>query len=208
MKDLDKARALVSLARELSFSRAMAHNEQIPPAEWRTILTEAADWFRSKNRSLDPKAGPRAESEEKWADNQLIRKNDSERPLLFTDGASRGNPGPAAAGGVVYLGRDRVGSFSRYLGRMTNNQAEYEALLLGLELIRELGFREVSIRADSQLMVRQVEGRYKVKDAKLKGLYQQVKGLLKDLDGHDIIHIDRGLNKEADALANEAFKNR
>ena len=124
---------------------------------------------------------------------------------MFTDGASRGNPGPAGAGAALYLGELKVGQAYRKLGRMTNNRAEYEALLMGLELAREKGFRRIQIRADSELMVRQIEGRYKVKNQDLKPLYQSAMALLNRFDSYSIIHIERALNKEADSLANLAL---
>lgn len=191
-----KAQALLGLADKLDFHRAGAALD-LTDDDWRDLLTEAA-------LALDPDAAlesapvepPRADGAAKG------------RPVLFTDGASRGNPGPAAAGAALYLGQDKVGEVSAYLGRMTNNQAEYRALLLGLEKTLNLGFSEVSIRSDSQLMVRQIEGAYKVRDAGLKPLYDKAMALLKRFGGYDILHIGRGLNNEADGLANRALDNR
>ena len=125
---------------------------------------------------------------------------------LFTDGASRGNPGEAGAGIVLLDDRDReLATRSLYLGRCTNNVAEYQALLLGLKTAFELGCRQLAIFMDSQLIVRQVQGRYKVKSADLKPLFDQVKSLLADLDGWSITHVLRAENKRADEMANKGI---
>jgi ribonuclease HI/probable phosphoglycerate mutase len=125
---------------------------------------------------------------------------------LFTDGASRGNPGEAGAGIVLLDDSDReLAVRSSYLGRCTNNVAEYQALLLGLKTARELGCRSLVIFMDSQLIVRQVQGRYRVKSTDLKPLYDQVKNFLADLDGWSITHVLRAENKRADEMANRGI---
>jgi ribonuclease HI/probable phosphoglycerate mutase len=125
---------------------------------------------------------------------------------LFTDGASRGNPGPAGAGSVLIdaEGRERAAR-SLCLGCCTNNVAEYRALLLGLQSALELGCKRVDIRLDSELIVRQLQGRYKVKHEALKPLFAEVKGLLAQLEGWTICHIPREQNKRADQLANQGI---
>ncbi len=211
MDNHTKSKMMAVLAEEFDLDRARARIPGPSRREWEAVLREAAGLFEPKGRATAlrkggggneppaplPATGPGAE--------QGLRTEPQTRPVLFTDGASRGNPGPAAAGAAVFLGRDQVGSLSRALGIQTNNQAEYEALILGLELVRELGFDQVSIRADSQLMVRQIQGRYKVKDPKLKPLFGRAKAVLKEFSGYDITHIDRGLNRIADGLANQAL---
>jgi ribonuclease HI len=126
--------------------------------------------------------------------------------ILHADGASRGNPGLAGAGAVLLdqTGR-QVGSFKRFLGIATNNEAEYQALLLGLEGALKLGADRLSIRLDSQLLVRQLNGQYRVKSPGLKPLYEKALRLLRDFAEVDIIHVKRNLNTEADALANQAI---
>ncbi|MGD9125218.1 MAG: ribonuclease HI family protein [Desulfarculaceae bacterium] len=126
--------------------------------------------------------------------------------ILHADGASRGNPGLAGAGAVLLdqTGR-QVGSFKRFLGVATNNEAEYQALLLGLEGARKLGADRLKIRLDSQLLVRQLNGQYRVKSPGLKPLYEKALRLLRDFAEVDIIHVKRNLNTEADALANQAI---
>ncbi|MBU0516005.1 MAG: ribonuclease HI family protein [Proteobacteria bacterium] len=128
------------------------------------------------------------------------------RLTLFTDGASRGNPGPAGAGAVL---KDESGQVvataKRFLGRMTNNQAEYQALLLGLDLALKARTSWLDIRLDSELLVKQLSGQYRVKNTGLAILHGRVKDKLNDLSAYDILHIRRELNAEADRLANEAL---
>ncbi|MBI2068431.1 MAG: ribonuclease HI family protein [Deltaproteobacteria bacterium] len=128
------------------------------------------------------------------------------RLRLCTDGAARGNPGPAGAGAVLFDGEGRVvEELTSYLGETTNNVAEYEALLLGLRKARELKATEIEIQADSELMVRQLSGEYRVKNEGLKPLFQEAVRLLREFEKYSIKHIDRSLNKEADRLANRAI---
>ncbi len=101
-----------------------------------------------------------------------------------------------------------VAEISEYLGETTNNVAEYQALLAGLKRLIELGADEVEIRADSELMVRQMEGRYRVKHPNLKPLYQEALTLLKKIPRYSIKHVRREENKEADRLANRALDER
>lgn len=125
---------------------------------------------------------------------------------LFSDGASRGNPGPAG-GGFVLIGEDgQVASQGkRYLGMMTNNQAEYLALIDGLSKALELGYDEIEINLDSELLVRQINGEYRVKDKTLKIYYKQVMEILTKFKSVSTRHIPREKNKVADRLANEAL---
>jgi ribonuclease HI len=127
--------------------------------------------------------------------------------LLFTDGASRGNPGPAAAGIVLY-GSAAEGELHREgqaLGVLTNNQAEYRALLLGLAAARRLGGARVEIAMDSELIVRQLQGRYKVKHPQLKPLHEQARFALAAFTAWRVRHVPRAENALADALANQAL---
>ena len=129
------------------------------------------------------------------------------RLIIHTDGASRGNPGPAAIGAVIRDGSGRVmASISRYIGETTNNQAEYRAIVAALEEAIRLGAREVEINSDSDLAVKQIRGQYRVKKPALKPLHQRVRVLLGALDGFSIAVIPREQNREADALANRAFR--
>jgi ribonuclease HI len=131
----------------------------------------------------------------------------SKKALIFTDGGAEPNPGPGGIGVVI---RDRQGetvtTISRSVGRVTNNQAEYMAVITALEKALSLGFDEVEMRADSELIVRQINGRYKVRNSNLKPLYQKVVQLKGQLNSFTITHIPRNLNKEADRLAGEAVR--
>jgi len=126
--------------------------------------------------------------------------------VIYADGASRGNPGPAAIGAVIKDERGRlIASISQRIGKATNNQAEYRAIITALEEADRLGARQVDIKMDSELVVRQINGEYRVKKATLKPLYQQVKQRQGLLEGFTITHILRQQNIEADKLANKAL---
>ncbi len=129
------------------------------------------------------------------------------KAVIFTDGASKGNPGPAAIGVVIKDEQGRwISSISRGIGETTNNQAEYRAVIAALEHAISLGISRVDLHSDSELVVRQIEGLYRVKKAALKPLYQQVKRLQGQFKGFTITFIPRLENTEADSLANKAFK--
>ncbi len=129
------------------------------------------------------------------------------RVIIHADGVSRGNPGLAAIGATI---RDRRGrllaTISRSIGRATNNQAEYQALIAVLEETHRLGATEASVYLDSELAVRQLNGRYRVKNAALKTLHNEVRRLLGQLSSFSITHVPRQQNVEADRLANIALK--
>ncbi len=129
--------------------------------------------------------------------------------ILYTDGAARGNPGPAGAGAFICTEDGNVvAEVVRYLGETTNNVAEYQALLAGLEKLIQLGAEDVEIRADSELMVRQIQGRYRVKNPNLLILFREAVLLLKKIGKYSIKHIAREENSEADRLANQAIDER
>jgi ribonuclease HI len=124
------------------------------------------------------------------------------------DGGARGNPGPAAIGVVVRNDDGAVvEQVGETIGATTNNVAEYRALLRGLELAAAHGADEVELIGDSELIVRQIEGRYKVKHADMKELHARAKSLLADFDSWSIRHVKRAQNADADALVNEALDN-
>ena len=128
--------------------------------------------------------------------------------VIYTDGAARGNPGPAAIGVVI---KDESGAtiatISLRLGVTTNNQAEYYAIIAGLEKAVSMGVKNVSVKSDSELVVEQLNGRYKVKNAALRPLYLKVVELTGALDSFAISYIPRAQNAAADALANKALDN-
>ncbi len=128
------------------------------------------------------------------------------RLTVNVDGGARGNPGPAAIGVVVRGGDGAVlEEHAERIGHATNNVAEYRALLAGIELAAAHGASELELVGDSELVVRQVEGRYKVKDATMRELHTEVKRLLADFDSWSIRHVRRAENADADRLVNEAL---
>ena len=128
------------------------------------------------------------------------------RLIVNVDGGARGNPGPAAIAAVITSpDGELVEERGERIGKATNNVAEYRALLLGLERARALGAREVELIGDSELVVRQVLGEYKVKDARLRGLRDEVDSALRDFDRWSIRHVRREDNEAADLLVNAAL---
>ncbi len=128
------------------------------------------------------------------------------KAFVWVDGGARGNPGPAAIGAVVKDEQEQlITSLSRRIGIGTNNQAEYMALIAALEKAISLGARQVHVKSDSELMVKQLNGNYRVKNANLKRLYQKVKQLQGSLQEFTITHIPRQQNQEADRLVNRAL---
>ncbi len=129
----------------------------------------------------------------------------AKRLIVYTDGASRGNPGPAAIGVVIRDEQGRViAKISEAIGRTTNNRAEYFALISGLEEALRLGAERVDLRMDSELIVRQLTGQYRSKE--LKALHNQTLQLLRKFKSYSIEHIPRERNREADALTRHALR--
>ncbi len=122
------------------------------------------------------------------------------------DGGSRGNPGPAAYGVVIRDGRGEiVAKLKKYIGRMTNNVAEYYGLIAAMDYAQSHGIRALRIESDSELLVKQMRGQYKVKSEDLRPLFERAQKMSKAFDSFRIEHVYREQNREADALANEAL---
>jgi ribonuclease HI len=133
-------------------------------------------------------------------------ERDVAKLTVNVDGGARGNPGPAAIGAIVRDGDGEVlAERGERIGRATNNVAEYRALLLGIALATELEASELELIGDSELIVRQVEGRYKVKDATMKELHGRVKAALRPFESWSIRHVRREQNADADRLVNAAL---
>ncbi len=130
----------------------------------------------------------------------------NKKVFLFIDGAARGNPGPAGIG-VVMLdeNKNKIKEFYKYLGETTNNVAEYNGLIYGLQEALILKADEVELNLDSQLIVQQLNGEYKVKNENIKRLFEQALHILGGFRDFKVNYIDRSRNKEADKLANKAI---
>ncbi len=150
--------------------------------ELREIFQEVADYYREREEGF-------------WR--------------LFCDGASRGNPGPAGAGAALFNPRGEVAAqLARYLGETTNNVAEYQALILGLQEAARLQARKLQVFADSELLVRQLNGQYRVKSPHLLPLWRLVKNELQNFETYTISHVPRAENRLADELANQGIDQR
>lgn len=126
---------------------------------------------------------------------------------LYTDGGARGNPGPAGIGAVIIDEKGEVlGEISEYIGKATNNIAEYTALVRGLEKVLELGFKEVSCFLDSELAVKQLNREYKVKNEEIWKLFIKVYNLTHKFKKISFKHVERAKNKHADKLVNKALE--
>lgn len=127
----------------------------------------------------------------------------SEDAVLWSDGAARGNPGPAGIGIMLKTKSGEVLlAEGRFVGHTTNNVAEYKALLLGLERALERGVRRLDVFADSELLIKQLKGQYRVKNEGLKPLFLEAKALIRRFERVRLEHVRRELNVEADRLAN------
>ncbi|PLX25579.1 ribonuclease H [Candidatus Parcubacteria bacterium] len=124
---------------------------------------------------------------------------------LFTDGGARGNPGPAAIGAVLYQNDQEIATVSEYIGEATNNQAEYRAILAGVELALEKEVKDLECFLDSELIVEQLNQRYKVKDKELAKLFVKVWNLTLKFDKISFVHVRLEKNKRADQLVNQAL---
>jgi len=189
-----KSEILAELASHLDVDRLMAAHPGLDRGALGGLIREAA-----------AKVGP-GELEHAVRKPHRARSRKAGRLIIHTDGASRGNPGEAGLGALIEDEDGQVlARLARYLGRATNNHAEYAALIDALKEALELGAGEVAVHADSELVVKQVKGEYRVKHPELKPMHAEVMGLLSRFEGYEIKYIPRERNKEADALANEAI---
>ncbi|SCX91692.1 ribonuclease HI family protein [Alkaliphilus peptidifermentans] len=131
------------------------------------------------------------------------------KAIIYTDGGSRGNPGEAGIGIAI---EDEQGNIikeiSQYIGKQTNNVAEYKALSRGLEVALDMGVKDIVCYLDSELVVKQIKGEYKVKNEGLIPIYNMIMPLINKFEAFDIKHIRREYNKKADKLANDAMDNK
>ena len=163
------------------------------------LTREAAQkLLRGAARQLQQEAAPVPLAPKEAVSGRVVR--------VYSDGAARGNPGPAGAGAVLTDADGNViARLGRFLGKQTNNVAEYQGLILGLAHALQLGYRNVEVRADSQLLVRQLKGEYAVKHAGLKPLHAEAIRLLRSFDRADVQHVPREENGLADEMSNRAI---
>lgn len=184
---MKKDEVLKNLAETLSFAKTLERFPSLTNDKLKSLLLEASTQFKEVSSKTHPNI---------------------HNLTFYIDGASRGNPGKAAIG-VVILNADGhvIDGLKRYIGETTNNMAEYQALIEALTEGKRLGGKVVQIFSDSELMVRQINGVYKVKDSKLLDLYKEAKRLISGFTDFKIDHITRDKNSKADSLANEALDN-
>ncbi|MGC1483587.1 MAG: reverse transcriptase-like protein [Candidatus Acidiferrum sp.] len=149
---------------------------------------------------------PRAAGAVLFADSPAEQKAATPAHQANIDGAARGNPGPASYGVVIRDGQgELVAKLKKYIGRMTNNVAEYYGLIAALDYAESHGIRALRVESDSELMVKQMQGQYKVKSEDLRPLFERAKKMSLGFESFRIDHVYREQNREADALANEAL---
>ncbi len=138
-------------------------------------------------------------------DLEALLREGGGRAHVYFDGGSRGNPGPAAIGWVIVTGDGIVAEDGEPIGTATNNQAEYEALIAGLEAASDYGYDEVHVRGDSELIVKQVRGEYDTNNPELREKRVTVHELLREFDEWTLEYVPREVNDRADGLVNEAL---
>jgi len=196
-KDVKKSDILNALAGSLDVDALLNGHPGLTRGKLGELLRQSAEMFGPQDTvSLDvPKKGR--------------QKSSAGKVVIHTDGASRGNPGLAGLGVLIEDENGQVlGTVSKFLGETTNNQAEYMAVIEGLKAVLEMGAKSVELRADSELVVKQINGQYRVKNPELKPRHSEVMGLLEKLGSYVVKYIPRENNAAADALANEAIDKR
>jgi len=215
-----RAEILGFMARVEAFEKTLEHFPGLTRDHLRALLREAALVMRAEEEGVEavvqaetprapltPSPPLRVEPSPPKAEPAVVPGTNERRMLrVFSDGAARGNPGPAGAGAVLMKEDGSVvAKCGKYLGVQTNNVAEYAALVLGLETALRLGANEVEVVADSELMIRQLSGAYRVKSPGLKPLFEQVTGLLARFRKHSARHVPRAQNTLADEMSNRAI---
>jgi len=178
----------------------------------RAARQSAEDLDASMNESKvdrERKKKEKAASAEKERQEEREEEREAARPVrtrLYTDGAARGNPGPAGAGAVIISPNGHiVAKVGKYLGETTNNVAEYTGLIMGLKRAKAMGLRELEVFADSELVVKQLNGEYQVKADHLRPLFEEAQALLKGFPEIEVRHISREENTQADEMSNRAI---
>ena len=157
-------------------------------------------------KAFYPEVKLSAEKSKAKPSSKVSAADEYERLILFTDGGSRGNPGPAAAGAALKTPQGKpLAKESAFLGSVTNNVAEYEALCLGLSMAADYKPKLLEVKMDSELIIKQMNGKYRVKDPVLRELHEKAKLLVQRLKSVKFDYIPREQNAEADALVNECL---
>ena len=141
---------------------------------------------------------------------KLFRRDENFIPEanIYCDGASSGNPGHAGVGVIIQIRGESLEGYkiSEYIGIATNNVAEYSALIRGLEEAKSLGLKKIEVFLDSELLVKQITGVYKIRSPHLRPLWEKSKLILEQFDNYRVMHVQRELNREADLLAKNSIK--
>ena len=203
--------------------RFIAANEQLPRTLERykgydrdvigTLIAAAADRVEQAEAAAgDPppaRQRPGRKPGEARTAARPVEPGPATRMRLYTDGAARGNPGPAGAGAVIMGPQGQiVAKVGKFLGENTNNYAEYMGLILGLRRAKAMGIKELEVFADSELLVRQLNGQYQVKAENLKALFEEARQLLSTFAAVTVRHIRREENEAADEMSNRAIDQR
>ena len=171
-------------------------------------IDEAMDLSKAE-RTQRKRERAAAEERERAAAQAAAEAEATKRTRLYTDGAARGNPGPAGAGAVILSPEGHiVAKIGKFLGDSTNNVAEYMGLILGLKRARAMGIKELEVYSDSELLVKQLAGEYAVKAEHLRPLHDEATTLLKGFSFIQVRHIPREENSAADAMSNRAIDER
>ena len=208
VEEVDKAEKETSSARGKSGLKVRKGSEVE-----RAARASAEDLDAAMNESkVEREARKRQRAAEAEKERAEIVAKAQERPprtKLFTDGAARGNPGPAGAGAVIVSAAGHiVAKIGKFLGESTNNVAEYTGLILGLKRAKAMGIKELDVFSDSELLVRQLSGEYAVKAEHLKALHDEARSLLSAFPDVHVEHIPRELNAAADEMSNRAIDER
>ena len=194
------AQILLAVAEAETFSRTLEEHRGLSRSQIVDCLRRAA------GGASNPEATPAPRTEHPRPASAARPHVSLQTVKIFSDGAARGNPGPAGAGAVIVApDGTTVASLGRFLGEATNNYAEYHGLLLGLKRALELGVSEVKVYADSQLMIRQLGGQYRVRNEGLRPLFDEALGLLRKFRKYELHHIPREQNGAADEMSNRAI---
>ncbi len=219
---LNIERVLKMLAEGKSVEK-IAESAEVEAGDVRAIIEEALDIVmkyekpRAKKKIIIKKSRSRESSEgaRDAVDDEIFNGAEfTAIPLgavltIYTDGASSGNPGHAGIGIVIYDAQNRqVGKVSQYLGVQTNNYAEYTAVIRALRIAAYFKAKNVRIRTDSELVVKQINGQYRVKNENIRPLYESVMDILRGLPSVKLEHVTRNLNDKADYLAKKAAERR